>query len=271
MYDFNHAIVKVIDANKKVCWIDPSAKANIINGVLPNISDKFVLVLNGSESTYEKIPLISEENAQILLDQIIDSDVTYANISFKGEAASYLTASGIYSSKEKIINDFCARYIPANNIKANNILQISMPKLNSKLIETINISLSYKNNDLLLKSNLGKIYFLNNNFSIFKEVLNTDIKTSANDLSLKFPQTITRRTVFKNTKIPNIDNLDFVFDGPFISMSRKSSINSQDSIIVEKAVIHKSWIRNDEIKTIEFQNLKDIIQSNIYNTVAIIQ
>ena len=62
----------------------------------------------------------------------------------------------------------------------------------------------------------------------------------------------------------------FVLD-TFISISRKSSINSQDSILVEKVVIHKSWIRNDELKTTEFQNLKEIIQSNIYNTVAIIQ
>ena len=131
--------------------------------------------------------------------------------------------------------------------------------------------MSYKNNNLLLKSNLGKIYFLHNNFTIFKEVLNTDVKTSVNDLNLKLPQTITRRTIFKNTKIPNITNLDFVFDSPFISISRKSSINSQDSILVEKVVIHKSWIRNDELKTTEFQNLKEIIQSNIYNTVAVIQ
>jgi hypothetical protein len=267
---FNHAIVKVTDKDGKIYWIDPTNTVSMSDGLFPDIAGKHALVLDEKNSTFEKIPEISEAHSKMLITKMLDQNKTVnLTLEFLGEDALQLTGAELYLSK-KGIEDYIYSNFLLSAIEENNRISSTIPSLNSRLVEPITISLKYKSPSIFFKSNLGKGYSLDTKWYLMSDIAKIDPTTNINDLYLGHPRTLERKTIIEQTKVSNVKNLDFNITTPFLTLSRQCYIEGENTIIAEKAVIHQSWIKNEEFNSEPFKKLQKLIHDELTNSSVIL-
>ncbi len=266
--DFNHAILKVIDKDQKIYWIDPTNRVSMADGIFPDIAGKNVLVLD-KKSSYEKIPNVLSDSAVTKITKTIKNKNTILyNIKFLGEEALQLSGMGMYMS-EQSIQDWLYSTFSSIYVLSKDRLKTNIPDLKSRIVAPINISLEYKNPNMFYKTNKGWGYKFPLSAPWVQTIINVDIKNDIHDLYVGYPKTIERSTIIKNRKISDLDNLNFDLPNQFISLSRKCYIKDNDSVIIDKAVIHDTWISNEDLKSREFAKLRQIILDNHDSSIII--
>ena len=244
---FNHAMVKAIDVKGKTYWIDPTNDISMAGELFPDIAGKQALVLDKDKSAYETIPEIAEDRAKTLVITIVEQDNTaFTTIKFFGQEAMYLTGIALYRSKDNI-EDFIYSQFALHDIAYGNRINSDIPDLKNRIIKPLTISINYIDPRMFAKTNLGPAYLLDTNFAFLQILQNTDIKKDVNDLYLGFPRTLERKTIFKNIKIQNPQNLNLQLKNPYITLSRKCYIEGDDTVVMEEAQVHSL-----SVKTLNF-------------------
>lgn len=270
LYEFNHAIVRVIDTSGKEYWIDPTNSISMADGLFSDVAEKYALVLNKEKSEYKQIPAISEHHAQVLItDTIQPNEVLFSTIKLLGEQATQLTGAHLYLSKQST-EDLVYNGFTSGVIDNSNRINTTIPSLKSRIVTPINIELQYTHPNLFSKTNLGRAYSLATNVRILYDIIKVDTQEDVNDLYLSHPRTLEKKTTIKNIKIEKLQNLNFTFNNQFISLSRQVHIKGDDSIIIEKAIIHKSWIKNHEFKSEDFNKLQLVIKDKVLNNLVVL-
>ena len=263
-FEFNHAMVRAVAPSGKTYWIDPTNSISMADGLFADIAEKYALVIDNENSAYEQIPEISEEHAKVLItDTIQDDKVAILTVKLLGEKSTQLTAAHLYLSNQAA-EDWLYNGFVSSNIDQENRINTVIPKLTSRVVTPIDITLQYKDPNMFSKTNLGRAYSLNKTTPLFlNNIIKVDVNQDINDLYLDHPRTLERKTIFKNIKIQNLESLNFNLENKFVSLSRQSQIQGNDTIITDKAIIHKSWIENSELKSEEFKKLLLTVQDKV--------
>ena len=57
---------------------------------------------------------------------------------------------------------------------------------------------------------------------------------------------------------------------PYITLSRKCYIEGDDTVVIEEAQVHKTWVENEVLKTKEFEEIQKKLQDNIRDTLVVL-
>lgn len=268
---FNHAMVKAQNKNGKIYWLDPTNMLSMADGIFPDIAGKYTLVLDKEESSYEKIPDISEDHSKIIITKLINRNkIVNVKCEFLGEESIMLTGAELYLSK-KAIESFLYSYLKDGNIPEENRKSSDIPDLNSRIVKPITISLSYKDDNMFFKTNFGDAYKVYNDNSIIKNIAMVNITSDVLDLYINHPRTIENKIIFEKRKVQNLENLNFNIKTPFITLLRQCYVDGENSVIDEKLIIHRSWIKSSEFSSENFKKLQMIINKNLINSAVILE
>jgi predicted transglutaminase-like cysteine proteinase len=267
---FDHAMVRVIDKGGNILWIDPTNKTSMADGVYPDIAGKTALVLDKEQSSYEKIPEVSENHAKVIITEIIEpSKIINNTIEFQGECAASITALELDLSPQ-IIQDSFYNYLAKSGVEEQNKISSIIPPLTSRVVKPITVSVTYKKPDIFFKNNLGYGYNLDPQISVLSTLISADPSTNVNDLYIDYPRTLERKVVIEKARAENLENLNFEINTPFVTLSRKCVAVGENVEITTKLVIHTQWIKNSELKSKDFQELQRVIKHEIINSSIIL-
>ncbi|MDG1436378.1 MAG: DUF3857 domain-containing protein [Rickettsiaceae bacterium] len=271
MWAFNHAMLRAVDKSGKVYWIDPTNNISMADGIFPDIAEKYSLVLDQKESKYAQIPAVSKDHARSLNTKTISKD-NIIDIKFDlfGEQAKSLTGAELYISKE-YLQDWMYNNFIANTILESNKISLEItPSLTDRVVKPVSIKFKYKDPTIFTKTNLGLAYTLSDSLYL-NNIIGADADNNLNDLYMGHPSTLLRKTIIKNVQSQDLNKLDFIIDTPFVTISRSCYSKGDDIIVEDKAVVHKSWIKNDEFKSKKFKELQNSIRENMLSPLLIIQ
>lgn len=267
---FNHAMVRLLDKDGNILWIDPTNMTSMADGVYPDIAGKTALVLDKEQSSYEQIPEVSEDHAALsIFETIAPSKVVTTQVEFRGEYAQQITAIELWLSAKRI-EDFFFNNFAQNGVEDKNKIKSSIPKLSSRIVKPVKIDLQYNKPNIFFKNNLGYGYNLDPQISLFNLLIGADPSVDVNDLYIGHPMTLEKRVIMEKAKAENLENLNFEINTPFVSLYRKCVAVGENVEVTTKLVIHTQWIKNSELKSKEFQELQRIIKHEIVNSAIIL-
>ena len=263
---FNHVFVKVTGKNGKIYWVDPTNIQSMVNGIFADIADKPILILDSKNPSYERTPSIDPLHAQIINEsevELFSQDklkITGKTI-LKNESAIFITAAELFSSKESL-QDRILNMISNTSLDETNHKYIKLPDLKSRIVKDIEVEYSYQQDNNLSKTNLGKAINLEYSKSDINSFIDVS-KDTISDIFLGSPYSLKKKTIFKNIKVKNIELLNNEVDSKWLYISRKLSTGNNNTLIVEDYfLLKKDLIKNEELETSEFLNLKKNLEQN---------
>ena len=257
---FNHAIVKVIGPSGKIHWIDPTNKVSMASGIFPDIADRPVRVLDPENPTYERIPAIDFKSAISKYEKVVtkkntikDDGYVYVEGSFcfQGESALDLTEQlnlkTLSLVKDSFIKDLCEGDEPIDAI-----LTLTDPISPGK-VKPLKGTFSFGEHYITTLTNLGDSFPLRGTWYF------PYVRTSQKDegaLYVGHPETIIKRTVFKNLSAVNMDELAFSIQTPWLNAKRDLSLTTEGIVVTETIEKLKSVIPSKDLKSELFNNMR---------------
>ena len=264
-------MLRVQGKSGNVYWLDPTNFQSMAGGLFSDIADRMALVISEKTAEYEKIPPIDPINSisNITREYYIDNDKVRLSFDakFSGQFAWNLTGLGKFYSKQRL-KDLLFMSINGNKfVDSKDKISSTIPNLESRIVEDVKFKLAYKADDLLLNTNLGKalklkykpLYFFNN--------ISEDDKI---DFYMNMPTFYDLKTMIKSHCIKNTKSLNYDIDTTWIKLNRSAKCINNDTIILDKIIFKKSFIKNEETKTQKFKKLKKAIIDNYINIAVII-
>lgn len=257
--EFNHAIVKVIAPSGKIYWIDPTNNVSMAEGIFPDIADRPVLVLDSENPTYERIPPINYQHARTIHGKNIaitdDGEVrTEGSLCSEGEAATALTYGlNTYPAsmvKDAIIKHVCEGADPIND-------SVILPERTLGKVKPLNMTFSYGVKHVLTHTNHGDAFPLKSNWHV--PYIATSQKNEG-ALYVGHPQTIIKRTLFKNLSAKDLDKLTFSLQTPWLNAKRELVVTEEGVVVTETIEQLKSIISAKDLKSEEYNKLKNILR-----------
>lgn len=270
MAEFNHAMVKVSSNDGKTIWIDPTNFVSMAGGIFPDIANRMALVLDPDKPTYERIPNITYDQAQISINQELrvkkDNILEHTSqLTLKGESAIDFTGVTLQAST-KTVEDEIFKTMSGSYLNDKNKRGIHLPDLSSRIVKDLNIKLSYDKEDATYSTNLGQAYRIKANW-LDKFIETTDDQVS--DVLLGYPVTLSKRIVLKDIKVRNINSLNYKIDTPWVQAVRECKALGNDIEITETVNITKSFIPNKDLKTEQYLKLKTDLEKYFKNVAVI--
>lgn len=256
---FNHAIVKVTTPDKKVFWIDPTNFASMADGIFPDISERPALVLDTKDPSYEKIPSIHYQHARMDIKGVIEIKEnnilsTEGELKLIGESAQDFTGAALNHSlqviEEATILTLCGEASPLKK-------KVILPPLDSRIVKDMAISYSYEQENHLLLTNMG--YGILFNFSWASNIIDTSI-TQEGTTFVGLPMTLHRTFIIKNVDADQAKALAYAFTSPWVEAKRECHLSDRGVEMVENIAILKSFVTAEEVKSKEFQDLRQTIK-----------
>lgn len=256
---FNHAIVKVTTKDGKVFWIDPTNFSSMADGIFPDISERPALVLDTKEPSYEKIPSINYQHSKMDIKatmEIIENDIlkTEGELKLIGESAQEFTGAALSHSlqviEEATILNLCGETSPRKK-------KVTLPPLNSRIVKDLIISYFYEQENHLLLTNMGSGILLN--FAWANSFIDTSI-TQEGTTFVGFPVTLSRTIAFKNVDAEQAKALAYELKTPWVEAKRECRVSDRGVEMIENVTILKSFITAEEVKSKQFQELRQSIK-----------
>jgi hypothetical protein len=256
---FNHAIVKATAADGKVFWIDPTNFASMADGIFPDISERPALVLDTENPSYETIPSIDYQHSKMDIKgkmEIKENDIlkTEGELRLIGESAQEFTGAALSHSlqalEEATIMTLSGEASPLKN-------KVILPPLDSRIVKDLVISYAYEQENHLLLTNMGSGILLN--FSWANSFIDTSI-TQEGTTFVGLPVTLSRTTTIKNIDAEQAKTLAYELEYPWVKAKRECHLSDQGIEMIETITILKSFITAEEVKSKEFQNLRQSIK-----------
>jgi len=259
--NFNHAMLKIVNKEGKIYWIDPTNFTSMAGRIFPDIANKQVLILSSQETCIDKIPNIQPENSEIILyneltvnNNIIDEQGTLTLI---GEAAENFTGMGLQYSKEQL-RDYIFRMFSGTNLNEAEKKSLELPNLTSRIVDEITIRYELQQKKQILKTNTGSVLTLSSNWV---ELLTDSVPDQISDHFIGISKTITKCTTIKNN-VKNCEKLNFAIDTPWVSVNRTCESLHKGTRFTDIISIRKSFITSDEMKTKEYIELKNHLETS---------
>ena len=256
---FNHAIVKVVSPSGKTYWIDPTNNTTMADGIYPDIADRPALVLDHENPTYERIPPIDYRHAKCIWEEKITiRDEGYVAISgsscLQGEAGKNLTQYLIMNPesvvRENLLRAYCDGGDPINPI-------LTLPKSISSKVQDLVVSYSYEKENTLTPTNLGDAFPLKSTWH--KPYVVTSQKHEG-AIFVGHPQTRVGKKIFKKAKAKNLNSLAFSIKTPWLNAKRELITSDEGITIIETIEQLKSVISAKELKSPQFQKLRETLR-----------
>lgn len=267
-FHFNHAMVRVELADKKVLWVDPTNFFSISDKILPDIADRQAAVLEETNSHLERIPASDARDSTVVTKKALDLTNTdlvavKTNLSLQGLSAIKLTGAGLQVSQDTINNAIVAHLGNYDNIVDKKVIS---PKLDSRLVSDLNFEVDYKERNMLINTNAGKALLITNDV-VDNFIFNTE---NVSDVYLGTPKVMQTTTVLNNVQVVNTDNLDYTLQSPWIDVIRNVKYKNNTVIVDQKVIIKTSWIYNDIIRSPEYRAFEAELAKNFKDGVAIV-
>lgn len=270
MGNFNHVMLRVINRDGKIYWIDPTNTVSMAQGIFPDIADRNALVLDSEEADYIKIPAVQGENSKVIShsELTIEDNVVneYGQLTVQGEAALGLTGVGLYDSDEQL-RDSVFRMISGVYLDEEEKKFLELPDLTLRNVEDLTIKYEFQQKNKIFKTNLGPALNLGDNW--LNDVVNT-ASDQVSDLFIGVPKTKESHMIIKDIKIKNCENLNFEIDSPWLYVNRFCKYKNDGTEFSNLITIKKSFITNEELKTAEYKNLKSELENNFSRASIII-
>ena len=262
---FNHAMVKVINKQDKVYWVDPTNFISMSQIPFKDIAGRMALVLDMKNPSYEKIPSIKPTESGLSIDQKIalpDKNKNQAEytdtIDFLGQRATQVTGIGLQMSKQSI-EDFIYYYATDYNINKKHRKKTVLPNLETRVVSDKRFIIEYEDDHGIFKTNIGTALNLKRN--LLKNMLNAS-NENVQDLYIGPPRTYSWITTIKDKKFDNLSTLKFNTKMPWVTIDRKCEVINGDTKITDKIVISASYIKNEEIKKDSYQTFQQSLKKN---------
>lgn len=273
-YSMNHVILRVINKDGKVYWIDPTNTVSMADGIFPDIAGKKVLVLNGADSSYEQIPEIDHKHAKEIMRNtweikgngvvnIVGTSTAY------GEETLYMAGAGLYRSEEQL-KDFMYEMFSGAQLEPRQKKSMILPDLQSRIISNLTYSYEFDQNNKLFKTNLGSAFPLTASNALNRVI--TVAPNQVGDLMIGYPFTFQKHTYIKNSVVQKPGNLNYEINTPWISVKRSCTYDKKNHVaeIDEVISVLRNFITMEELETEEYKNLKKDLEQNFMGSAIII-
>ncbi|MBX9622025.1 MAG: DUF3857 and transglutaminase domain-containing protein [Alphaproteobacteria bacterium] len=255
--NFNHAIVKVITPSGKTYWIDPTNIVTMAGGIFPDIADRPVEILDPENPTYERTPPIDYRHSIEKIDRTIsimgDGHVNVEGSRYvEGESAINFTEALNQYAHSQIKEAFLRNVFRSTN-PINPIVNLpTLPKI-SRQVSPLTTTFSYKEKDVLTRTNLGYAYFLTGN--LYSSYVSSS-EDNEGALYVGEPATIIVKQVFKNVSAKNLESLAFSIQTPWVNAKRELSEGEDGIVVIETFEKLKSIISAKDLKSRKFRKLQ---------------
>lgn len=256
---FNHAMLKVVSPSGKTYWVDPTNIVSMAGGIFADIAEKPALVLDQEHSKYLYIPQVDVQRAKVDIQKTLEvcnkrEIQTHIKATLHGESAVPYTGMGLFLSKEMIENNFY-RLISGTELEDSGKLKAKIPALKTRIVKSIPIELSFKQDNLLTLTNAGLALGLNYKVSVISELINLN-ETNISDVFINNMRSERLTMLVKNTHPKNIEALNKVIDSPWLRLSRMLQQTPEGVNIVYEYVVKRPVIYSQEFRSSEFKELK---------------
>ena len=271
--NFNHAILKVTNKKGDVYWVDPTNFVSMSQGIFPDINGKKALALDLNNSTYEQIPYISINHAQIVNYKELQTGfknnavLEKGKVFFKGEEAFPITGMELYMSKNTIHNQIFY-YLTGSYIEEDPKKYVILPELNTRIVKDINLKYRFKKDNRLINTNLG--YGIKIGSSAILDLIISTNLNQVSDLYLGFPHTSISQIKIKNHTINRVDSLNYKINTPWIDFNRVCKNEEGNLLINDKLIVKTNIIPNEDLKSMLYQKLQKDLKNIILGATVIL-
>ena len=255
--NFNHAFVKVV-GKSSVYWIDPTNYISMADGTFEDIADKQVLVLDPKNLKLEMSSPIDPSHAAIEVNknlQILDDKnliKSKGTLVLRGERATSIAGARLYSS-ETSIQDMMFYMLSGKYLEDANKITMLLPDLSSRIVRDLSFSFEYKQDNKTIYSNLGAGIDMSANWV---DVIINSAPGQVSDIFIGSPRTLIYNTIIEKY-VPNVASLNYDCSTIWLDVKRRCT-NQDDgkTSIVDHIVIKKAFITSEELKSLEYKNIR---------------
>lgn len=268
MGDFNHVIVKAITPQGTPQWLDPTNDVAMARGIFPDISHRPALVLSGGH--LEITPAVDFKTAKFTKSEEItlsedDTIKTLTELCEEGECAIQSTSALLSTPaeifKESLIRNACHTSDPKNP-------EVLLPQGTSCKVQPNAFTLRYEENVTPLLTNLGRAFPINSGWAgLYMAVKKLDVGA----LFIGTPETMVKKTLFKNRKLDNPASLNFAITSQWFNASRSITQTDKGVEVIETYENLVEYIPSADLQTPEFTALKAKLQLYCYNVALILK
>ncbi|CAO4843954.1 MAG: hypothetical protein CNLJKLNK_00319 [Holosporales bacterium] len=269
----DHAIVRLENKDAKVYWLDPTNFSCTLS-VRSDYDDRPVLVptdIEKAQAECQQIPKIDPftftdtQTYTILKDQNRTKKDVQIYLSPTHQLCNSFTGFYLKDGK-KNVEDLAFMVLDGNSVQESNRISITLPDLTSRIIQPLEFSASYYSDDLL-KSNLGRAILVKNKTDLLYSIalINEDSETDwfACDLG-----TYTFKIIIKEKKFNHPERLNDCIDSPWFKIERTAEIQGSDSVITTQIIVLQDLIKNEDLKTQEFKNIRKKIKDDFLELIV---
>jgi hypothetical protein len=271
--NFNHAFTKVTSKTGKVYWIDPTNMVSMAQGIFPDIADKKVLVLDSKKPSYEKTPLSAPQFSQKVFEEEVEIKGEKLHVSgrftFTGNKAIPLTGALLNSSEQDIKDQIYYNASGGKYLKEENKKGIVLPDLTSKIVQDLNIKVKYIQDNELILTTLGKGLLIK---SIAKKKL-VSVPGQISDLYLGGPAIDKYRICIIDKALNPLKSpeINYNKDTKWINIKREVTKENGKVCLEEEVIIKGESIPNEELQSVEYQNLEHDLRKYFNDFVLILK
>lgn len=264
---FNHMIT-LVKHDKENIWVDPTNITSKAGHIFFDISNRKALVVSSDNSSMEFIPATDYDNYVTEIIQTIDlSNPKQYKVSgelfYRQDAAEPLTAAEIFASQESIEHVI---YSQVGDIRKMQDKNISLPRLNTRIVEDLHFSYSFSERSSTVNTNAGQGIMLPT-YSLDTYIAEI---TRVSDLFMGEPRTINSKKLFTNIFTEHRKPIDINIESPWLSVNRKIRYNKTSISVHDLVKIKKSLITNEDIQGQEYKQLSANIEKYFSHGSAII-
>lgn len=255
----DHIIVRAVNKSGKVFWVDPTNTTAMADGIFPDISNRPALMFNPKNPVMEQIPEVDYKHASSARKETItfapnNTLIRSGNIQIKGERAEPFIRN-LFSSPESMTEDYITKIL--SNGQEPKSKKLSLPKITDRRVHDIKVGYELEEQNTLLHTNGGRGFMLESSWAgPYIETAENQEGTSI----LTLPGTLERDLIFNAMKADNLETLNYKVTSPWLNAERNVTMTPDGIELKEKMEFLKKTITPEEIRTPEFQALKNTLK-----------
>jgi hypothetical protein len=267
----NHVMVKATSPSGKIYWVDPTNLVSMADDIFADVSNRKGLLLDEKNPQYLTIPESDYNKSNITYNRTLTFDKNYieveANVAFSGREVIPFIEYSLFYSKEQFI-DALYYQVERSHIEPEDRIKTEVSQINDRDVKDFCFKLKYKKKADYVLTNYGNgielaYGFLPNMIGIPND--------SKHDIYTGNVKTFSRTTILKNKEIVNISRLNTSIETPWMVLSRKAKVNNGNTEIIDKLIVLKSTIKNEELQGQDFQKLKNHMRLHYNNCVIVLE